>query len=674
MRLFERFRTMWPTARPLTRDKADTLLLLGTCALVLAPHAGHLPLWAPLICAILLGWRGWITWRGNRMPPRAVLTFLALAILTGVYASFHTLLGQEAGVTMLALLLSLKLLEMRARRDLFVVLFLSLFLLLANFFYSQSILTAAYTIAAVIVLVTTQLTFQYAGEVPPLKRRLRVAFNIVALAVPLTLVLFVLFPRIQGPLWGLPRDAGSGHSGLSDTMAPGNITQLALSDEIAFRVKFRDPPPPQSKLYWRGIVLGNYDGRTWTPWPTEAFRGQVSVRTRGAPIRYEITLEPSGRRWLFALELPLKPPQLPGQQTRFNQDLELQTLRPISDRIRYEVDSHVDFALQPDLRPVFLRFWLALPAGYNPRTRAFAASLRRRSAGDAEIVDAVLKFFHTERFSYTLEPPPLGTHAVDEFLFDTRAGFCEHYASAFVVLMRAAGIPARVVTGYQGGTINPIDGYLVVRQSDAHAWAEVWLAGRGWVRIDPTAAVAPERVEKNLSTVLPRRALGGLITLDVGRNAWLSSLRFNWDAITNRWNQWVLSYTLDKQQSLLRSLGFKDPDWRTLMALLSAAGLLVFVAIALPLLRNRQKLDPVNVCYRALCDVMARRGLPRALHEGPRAYRLRLTAADSPLETDRKSAVVHFLQLYETLQYGAVDKTARTAALSELKSLLSACR
>jgi transglutaminase-like putative cysteine protease len=674
MQLSERFRTMWPLMRPLTRDKADTLLLLGTCALVLAPHAGHLPPWAPLICAILLGWRGWITWRGNRMPPRSVLTLLAAAILAGVYASFHTVLGQEAGVTMLALLLSLKLLEMRARRDLFVVLFLSLFLLLANFFYSQSILTAAYTIATVIVLVTTQLTFQYAGEVPPLKRRLRIAFNIVGLAAPLTFVLFVLFPRIQGPLWGLPRDAGSGRSGLSDTMAPGNITQLALSDEIAFRVKFRDPVPPQSKLYWRGIVLGNYDGRTWTPWPAEAFRGQLTVHTRGAPVRYEITLEPSGKHWLFALELPLKPPQLPGQQTRFNQDLELQTLRPISDRIRYEVDSHVDFTLQPDLRPVFLRFWLALPTDYNPRTRAFAKGLRRQAAGDAEIVDAALKFFHTEKFSYTLEPPPLGTHAVDEFLFDTRAGFCEHYASAFVVLMRAAGIPARVVTGYQGGTINPIDGYLVVRQSDAHAWAEVWLAGRGWVRVDPTAAVAPERVEKSLSSVLPRRALGGLITLDVGRSAWLSSLRFNWDAITNRWNQWVLSYTLDKQQSLLRALGFKDPDWRTLMALLSVAGSIVFAAIAIPLLRNRQKPDPVNVCYRALCDAMARCGLPRAQHEGPHAYRLRLTAADSPLEAARKSAVARFLQLYETLQYGPVDKTARTAALSELKSLLSACR
>ncbi|HYD81805.1 MAG TPA: DUF3488 and transglutaminase-like domain-containing protein [Paucimonas sp.] len=670
MRLFERFRTMWP----LPRDKADTLLLLGTCALVLAPHGGHLPSWAPWICALLLLWRGWITWRGNRMPPRWLLALLAAALLGSVYASYRTVFGQTAGVTMLVLLLALKLLEMRARRDLFVVLFLCLFLLLARFFYSQSIAAALYTIAVVVVLLATQLTFQYAGEVPPLKRRLRFAAYIVAMAVPLTLALFFLFPRIQGPLWGMPGDAGAGRSGLSDTMSPGNITQLALSDDIAFRVRFLDPPPHQSKLYWRGVVLGSYDGRTWTPLSPGLAHGQVAVRPRGTPIRQEVTLEPSGKRWLFALELPLNKPQLSDRETYINPDLQLLAGRPLSDRVRYEVSSFVDFDVQLTGPTVALRNWLILPAGYNPQTLAFADRLRRQFDDPARFVDAVLAHFRTEKFFYTLEPPALGQDAIDEFLFSTRAGFCEHYASAFVVLMRAAGIPARVITGYQGGTINPIDGYMVVRQSDAHAWAEVWLGNRGWVRVDPTAAVAPGRVEQNLSTILPRRALGGLITLDVGRSPWLSKLRFNWDAITNQWNQWVLNYSLEKQQSLLRALGFTEPDWRTLLALLATAASLILAAAAFFLLRNRQKPDPVNACYRALCESMARRGLPRAPHEGPRAYRLRLTAADSPLDHGRKSAIERFLQLYEALQYGANDKGMRLAALSELKSLLSACR
>lgn len=670
MQLFQRFRMMWP----LPRDKADTLLLLSTCALVLAPHTGHLPYWTTPVCAILLLWRGWITWRGNRMPPRMLLAFLAIAILASVYISFKTVFGQEAGVTMLVLLLSVKLLEMRARRDLFVVLFLCLFLLLANFFYSQSILAAIYTVITVIILLTTQLTFQYTDDVPPLKHRLRIATNILGLAVPLTLVLFLLFPRIQGPLWGMPQDAGSGRTGLSETMAPGNITQLALSDEIAFRARFIDPAPPQSKLYWRGVVLGNYDGRTWTPLPADAPHGRVTVHARSKAIRHEITLEPSGKRWLFALELPLLPPHLNDRETYINPDLQLLAGSPVNDRIRYEVASFVDFEQQMSDSPPQLQRWLTLPDNFNPQTLAFATRLRRQYANDAQLIDAVLRHFRAEKFFYTLEPPPLSRNAVDDFLFNTRAGFCEHYASAFTVLMRAAGIPARVVTGYQGGTINPVDGYMIVRQSDAHAWAEVWLGNRGWVRVDPTAAVAPDRVQQNLGTVLPRPALGGLIKLDIGRSSWLSTLRFNWDAITNRWNQWVLNYSPDKQQGLLRSLGFRNPDWSTLMFLLTGVGSLVFALIAIPLLRNRQKPDPVNVCYRALCESMARRGLPRAQHEGPHAYRLRLVAANSPLDARRKSAAERFLQLYEHLQYAAVDKSARIAALSELKRLLSACR
>jgi hypothetical protein len=301
------------TTRPMSRDKADTLLLLATCLLVLAPHAAHLPAWVILAACALLLWRSWITFRGNRMPPRWLLMGAALLLMGGVYATYKTLLGREAGVAMLALLLTIKLLEMHAKRDLFVVLFLSFFLVLTSFFYSQSIVTALITIAAVIAILTTQLSFQYTGAVPPLKQRLRLGATIMALAAPLTLVLFILFPRIQGPLWGMPSDAQGARSGLSETMAPGNISKLALSDDIAFRVKFSDPPPPKSKLYWRGGVLGSYDGRTWTPLqPRTRGTRQITVKPRGNPVHYQVTLEPSGKRWLFALELPQALPRLEG--------------------------------------------------------------------------------------------------------------------------------------------------------------------------------------------------------------------------------------------------------------------------------------------------------------------------------------------------------------------------
>lgn len=676
--LFRIFSSKRSMARPMSRDKADTLLLLATCVLVLAPHAGHLPWWIVLACLSLLLWRGWITFRGNRMPTRWLLVPVAVLAMGGVYASHKTLLGQEAGVSMLVLLLTLKLLEMHAKRDLFVVLFLSFFLVLTSFFYSQSIGTALMTIAAVIAILTTQLSFQYTGVVPPLGRRLRLGAFILVLAAPLMLVLFVLFPRIQGPLWGLPSDAHAARSGLSENMAPGNISKLALSDAIAFRVKFIDPVPPQSKLYWRGPVLGAYDGRTWLPQPSRPRAArEIVVKRHGDPVRYQVTLEPNGRRWLFALELPQAIPQLTGNQARLGPELELLTRQPITERVRYEAASHIDFDLQPNESSLVLQQWLELPSGFNPRAREFAARLRSQYDNNTDIVNAVLKFFREEKFRYTLEPPLLGQHVVDDFLFGTRAGFCEHYSGAFVVLMRAAGIPARVVTGYQGGEINPADGFLTVRQSDAHAWSEVWLENRGWTRVDSTAAVAPDRIERSLTSVIPREMLGGLITLSSGNDSWIAklrTLRHNWDAVTNAWNQWVLDYTPEKQRSFIQSLGFDEVNWRTLTALMLMLGSVIVAIVALPLVMNRNRVDPIEALYQSLCKQMARHGYAKSIHEGPRAFAARLTAAGSPLPPEKKAAVARFLELYEAVRYGPASKAAPAAAISKLKSLLAECR
>lgn len=663
-------------SHPMSRDKSDTLLLLATCALVLLPHAGHLPAWVVAVCAALLAWRGWITFRGNRMPPRLLLASVAVLAMGGVYLTYHTLFGREAGVTMLSLLLALKLLEMHAKRDLFVALFLSFFLILASFFYSQSIGTALMTVIAVIAILTTQLSFQYTGAIPPLRQRLRLGATIFALALPLTLVLFLLFPRIQGPLWGMPSDAQSAHSGLSDTMSPGNIAHLAQSDEIAFRVKFTDPVPPRRALYWRGIVLGAYDGRTWTPMLERADDDhRIVVRLRGTPVRYQVTLEPSGRRWLFALDLPQAAPLIESNPAALGADLQLLTARPIYQRLRYDVISHTDYELQPNESAPVLQQWLTLPHGLNPRTLEFAAHLRRQTSNNQEAINAVLHFFHEQDFHYTLEPPPLGRNEVDDFLFSTRAGFCEHYAGAFVVLMRAMDIPARVVTGYQGGEINPVDGFMTIRQSDAHAWAEVWLQHRGWMRVDPTAAVAPERIEHNIDNMLPQPVLGGLITLNAGRNAWLAKLhrlRQDWEAVVNAWNQWVLNYTPEKQMAFIRALGFERVDWRTMAGLMLVLGSLALAIAILPLLPNRPRIDPADALYLSLCRLMAQRGMPRAPHEGPRSYGSRLTGADSPLPAEKKAAVTRFLQLYETVRYGEADN--QPAAVPTLKTLLSECR
>ena len=661
--------------RPMSRDKADILLLLGACTLVLLPHAGHLPAWITPVCAILLAWRGWITFRGNRLPPRWVLLPVAVLAMSGVYLTYRTFFGREPGVAMLALLLTLKLLEMHAKRDLFVALFLSFFLILSSFFYSQSIGTALLTIAAVLVILTTQLSFQFTGNVPPLKQRLRMGASILMLAAPVTLVLFLLFPRIQGPLWGMPGDAHAGRTGLSDTMEPGNIGNLAQSDEIAFRVKFSGTPPAQAHLYWRGPVLNRFDGRKWTP-QRQRLAGRPSIRLDGAPLHYQVTLEPHGKPWLFALDIPGNVPELERNTARLTRDMQLLASVPVNDRLRYDVVSHVGYALHPDEPPRALQQWLELPPGYNPQARAFAARLREKSANNAEFLAAVLQHFRNENFHYTLQPPLLGTHTVDEFLFTTRAGFCEHYSSAFVVLMRAAGIPARVVTGYQGGEVNAADGFLVVRQSDAHAWAEVWLENRGWVRVDPTAAVAPERITRNLSSVIPRRLLGGLITLDASGSSWIASVqrfRQGWDAVTNAWNQWVLNYTPQQQKNFIKSLGFEDVDWRTMVMLMIVFSTIAVAVVVLPLLLHGRKRDTLDAVYEAFCRRLARKGLPRGTHEGPRSYRARLTSDESPLSTEQKAALARFLDLYETVRYGATD-LARPAAVARLKSLSAQCR
>jgi transglutaminase-like putative cysteine protease len=659
---------------PLARDKADTLLLLASSLLVLAPHAAHLPAWVSLLCAATLGWRAALTLLGRRMPPSLVLMPIAGAAMAGVLHTYHTLLGRDAGVAMLVLLVAFKTLEMHAKRDLYVVVFLCLFLALTNFFYSQSIGTALAMLVSVAALLATLISFQLTGAVPPLRTRLLLAARMMAFAAPLAIALFLVFPRVQGPLWGMPSDA-AGHSGLSDKMAPGQMSHLAQSGDVAFRVKFAGAAPQQSDLYWRGPVLGTFDGTTWTRVAPRASGGhgrqQLALTVRGKPVRYEVTLEPSDTRWLFALEMPEQLPDIGENLSFVSSELEFTAAYPIQARVRYDLASYLSFNLQGAARQEGLDAWLQLPHGLNPRARA--AGERLRSEPDpAKRAQAVLHQFRREQYVYTLDPPLLGADSVDEFLYGTRAGFCEHFSGAFVFLMRAAGVPARVVTGYQGGELNPVDGYVTVRQSDAHAWAEVWLGRRGWVRVDPTAAVAPERVRRGLAQAIPPRApfgiegLGRLMGLDGERDSLLARLRFSLDAINNGWNQWVLNYTPQRQQGLLDRLQSALLDWHNAALLLLGGALLG----GLRLLHKYRGRDPVDALYSALCKRLDELGLPRAPHEGPSAYAARIAGAG--LEPRRAAAAAEFLSRYSAWRYARARPDAALAAT--LKRLLSQLR
>jgi transglutaminase-like putative cysteine protease len=457
-------------------------------------------------------------------------------------------------------------------------------------------------------------------------------------------------------------------------MSPGSISDLAESDEIAFRVKFFGATPSQSQLYWRALVLDNYDGRTWTH-SQHIFPHITRVEiVESKEFKYQVTLEPTGQNWLFAIDLPRTVQSRPDNQATINPDMQIRTANPVNTRLRYDVTSYPNYKFQADVTPAELRGWLQLPPDYNPQTQAFAKKLRSLSDNDGVLINTVLNFYRKQAFRYTLQPPLLGDNAVDEFLFTTQAGFCEHYAGSFVFLMRAMGIPARVVMGYLGGEMNPVDGYMEIRQSDAHAWAEVWLPQRGWVRIDPTAAVAPERVEKNLNSVIPRTALGGLIKLSIGKDSWLSKWRFNTAAISNAWNQWVLNYSPERQRNFIQSLGFENADWQTMITLMAVFGVAVVGLISVPLVMKRQKVDPLQALYILLCQQLARSGYAREKHEGPRDYRLRVTATNSTLSPTRKLAVGRFLQHYELLRYTALEPQKAKRGLSQLKSLLSECK
>jgi transglutaminase-like putative cysteine protease len=637
--------------RALPRDKADTLLLIGATVLVLLPHLRHLPPWISLLTGATLAWRALLTWRGRRMPQSSLLLPLAVASMGAVLVSFDTLLGREAGVAMLVLLVAFKMLEMHARRDLFVVIFLCFFLLLTTYFHDQGIGTAVLSIAAVMLLLATQLSFQFTGRVPPLGVRLRWGAKIVGLAAPLALVLYFAFPRIQGPLWGMPQDARIGRSGLSDTMAPGQLSSLAQSDEAVFTVRFSGPVPAQPQLYWRGVVLGDFDGRTWRP-PRSRTADSLADRPQlllyGVPIRHQVTLEPIGTRYLFALDMARQAPRPEGVRAFVSAEREYSSADPVTTRVRYEVESYSEYRLHPD-RLGDPERWLELPAARNPLTRQMGADLRA-IAQPAERARQVLLRFRNEPFRYTLQPPTLGRDRVDEFMFGTRAGYCEHYASAFVVLMRAAGVPARVVTGYQGGERNPVNDVLTVRQADAHAWAEIWLESQGWVRVDPTAAVAPERVERSVvapSTLpLGLERLNPLLNMQLQPDSWLGQLRYQLAALDHGWQQLVLEYSPQRQRQLL------DNAQRQLKQASVWAGLLALAMLLALWLWQRRRVqgDPLDALYSRLCRRLAILGVPRAAHESPQAYAARLSGL--PWPPTRKDAALRFLALYGAYKYG----------------------
>ncbi len=619
--------------------------IFACLVLALAAHLGSLPVWVFATVAVSGGIRLLLARRGRRAPHRALRLVVAVLAIALLFAQFHTFNGLSAGTALLALVAGLKLLESDTQRDIYVVTLIIYFSSLSALLESNSFWLLAYLVGVCWLTTAVLLRFTSTLPAPDWLRSLRYAGRIIGQALPLALVLWLFFPRFAAPLWHLPNDGHNAESGLSDTMSPGDIDQLAQSDEVAFRVHFAAATPPPQEFYWRGPVMHDFDGHTWRHGYTGS-PNSPPLQPLGPAYRYTVSLEPHPHNWIFSLDWPARS-DFPGSV--LTSDHTLVQSGPVSRPIDVDATSYTRVQSLEPLSDALRRRDTRLPANRNPRSVQLARAMRSAHPDDMDYVRAVLAMFTQQPFYYTLTPPTLGKDSVDEFLFETKRGFCGHYASAFATLMRAAGIPTHVVTGYLGGTFNRFADYWILRQANAHAWDEVWIEGRGWIRIDPTSAIAPGRVESGLSNAAGADETSG----DRWQNRipWLGDLRLRLDVLRQIWRERILFFDQDSQQQLLKWLHVPEPDGQKLVAVLAAA--LALVLCWLTWLVRREvgpvRQEPLTRAYSRLCTKLAAVGLPRLPHEGAEDYAARVQRC----RPDLGPAVGALCRRYSNLRYAA---------------------
>jgi transglutaminase-like putative cysteine protease len=657
-----------------TELSLETKRLLWTAAIVVGASLPHWAALSPWMIALLLAsvaWRFGTALFGWATPPRAVRLPLAVAAFLAVLFQYRTLNGVEAGSALLVVMVALKFLESRNQRDQLVLLMIAYFLIFASVLGERGPLTAAYMFLLVWLTTVALIQIGRRGEFLPYRATGFLSGRLLLHSLPVMIALFVLFPRLPGPLWAIPGSTSSGATGLNDTMSPGDITNLGLSDEIAFRVEFESRPPRANNLYWRGPSLTNFNGRTWSTPQGMRRRVEATIEYRGEPATYRVMLEPTGRNWAFALDMPRVPAD---GSLRMGSDYQL--LLPLGAqgprRLDYRVTSHVDYSAREPLNEADRGIFRALPPGSNPRARALAESWLGDGPSGAAVVERAMDYLRSQPFAYTLTPPALGAQAVDEFLFETREGFCEHYASAMTFLLRAAGLPARVVMGYQGGEFNALGGYFIIRQSDAHAWTEVWLDDTGWTRVDAVAAVAPERVAFGFDRI----GSGGVTAAAAALRArWSRPIALLWDTVNTRWRAWIVGYGPELQRALLESLGFENLRRSQRSAVLLGLAVVATVTLLLGLSfylkwrqRPRPPVDAAALCFAAFVRHLARLDVPvRAPAEGPRAYAERAAGALPAAAAHIRGIVELYLRARYEADVGGAASAQLAAAVASFR-------
>jgi transglutaminase-like putative cysteine protease len=655
----------WPGWQRLPREARDTLFLLAVIAWTVMPHFAHLPGWTIGLSALVLVWRALLAVESGPLPSRWALLGVLVVAVALTYWSFGGLLGKEPGVTLTVTLMALKTLELRARRDAFVIFFLGFFIILTHFLYSQSLAVAVAMLISIWGLLTALVLAHMPVGQPSLRQASGLAARTALLGAPVMALLFALFPRV-GPLWGVPQD-GISTTGLSNTMRMGSVSELARDEAVAMRIRFEGTRPFPSQMYFRGPVLTRFDGFEWRPLgmplaPPGTPERRPALRPIGNAIRFEATFEPLRVASLPLLEATVELEPIEGLRLSRREDLQWLAERPIYERIRVKGLAYPRYELGTVRRASELQESLELPVGFNPRTLAWARSLHaepaHRNVDATGFAALVMRHIREGGYDYTLAPTHYGRDAVDEFWLDGKDGFCEHFAAAFVVVMRAAGFPARVVTGYQGADSEPVDGYFIVRQSSAHAWAEYWQNGQGWIRADPTGAVAPDRIGRSTRLEAQPGLVAGVIA--AMSPELFASLRRGWEAINNRWNQWVLNYSRNQQADVLKNLGFTRTDWDDLaLLLIGVLSGLAFAGAAWAWL-DRHRVDPWVRQLERLKRGLRSLGIAAAPHEAPRTLAARVRECLG----ERGEPLAAALDALELQRYGPVPARRPDAGLT----------
>ncbi|MGR9037688.1 MAG: transglutaminase TgpA family protein [Gammaproteobacteria bacterium] len=642
--------------------KTVLIFLLSSIGLIALPLIGHVPQPISLFFYLLLAWRFLGIWNRQWLPGTAAVFLLTIGGAVLLYLQHQGILGRDAGTNILLAALALKLMELKKERDIYLVICLAFILAASQFLYEQTLLMAAYILAVCCLLLASLVAITDSNKKN--LQALKIAGTIIFQALPFAIVIFILFPRVDAPKWLMMPKKNQTLSGLNDYLEPGSISDLGMSDELVFRVKFSGNIPPPHLRYWRGPVMTHTDGKRWTPRKKRAHRQNTKDPTvSGQAYRYTLLMEPQEKNWVFGLDLPVGY----SENLKRNSNYQLITSANPEKRTEYQLLSYSHYNTGP-LLPKDYQEAVQLPGGPSGQIKKLVRKLRGFDSPPEKYVKQVLKHFRTENFRYTLTPPLLERKPIETFLFETRSGFCSHYASAFVYLMRAAGIPSRIVTGYQGGELNEIGHFLEIRQSDAHAWAEVWLNNLGWIRIDPTAAVAPERIERNVD--VDRLVLGGEVSFVKGSIAaqfaidMLRQAGQIWNHVDYNWQRWVINYNTSNQSRFLSSFGIHDIKamvyWMSVIITVMTA---VFSTILF--IQKPEAADQALTAYKKYCRKLEQNGLRINLGEGASAFaeRAKNSLPEHSADIDR----ITFL--FIKLRYGR-DSTGED--LKRLISLISA--